>query len=77
MRLVLRGPTRKENLTPYSMLSPQFFKYLASRANAAARYIIQTLPDGFENIALRGNIQQALVRLGILNDGFRFSIHRK
>jgi hypothetical protein len=59
------------------MLSPQFFKYLARRANAAVRYIIQTSPDGFESIALRGNIQQALIRFGILNDSFCLPVDRK
>jgi len=35
------------------------------------------LANGFARISASGNVQQALVRLGILNDSGGFAVHRE
>jgi hypothetical protein len=43
--------------------------------HAALLYILKPLPDSLSFVGLRGNVEEALIGLGILDDGFRFAIH--
>lgn len=52
-------------------------KDLACRANPCFSRVFEALTDAFFGVGARGNVEQALVGLGVLDDGRGLAIHRK
>ena len=48
---------------------------LPGRAHPAICSIVEALPDGFEHIGARRDVQQTLIGLGVLYHGLRFAVH--
>jgi hypothetical protein len=60
------------------MLSANLVEYFACRSRAAVGHIVKSLPDGLENIRTCGDIQQAVICLGILHySSSSLSLHCK
>src|SRR5882762_2732422 len=68
---------RSANLTGYGMVAPEHFQYLTGRTHTTLLYVFEALPDALKRIGLCGNVEQALIGLGILHDRFRLSIDCK
>ncbi len=50
---------------------------LPRRANLPPLHAFDSLTDAFVRMGASGNIEQALVSLGVLHDGRRFAFHRE
>jgi hypothetical protein len=59
------------------MLLSNLVEYFPGRAGSTMRNILKALPDGLVDIRARGDIQQALVSFGVLNDGLSLALDRE
>ena len=57
------------------MLAPKRRKKFARGVRTASLHVFSPLANSLKNIGLRSDIQQALIGLRILKDGFSLSIH--
>jgi hypothetical protein len=67
--------SRRVNSTRYRMLPPDFREYLTRGPRAALRHFLKTLTDGLFHVSARGQIQQPLIGLGILDHRFGFTLY--
>jgi hypothetical protein len=58
------------------MLLSNLVEYFAGRAGSTMRDILKALPDSIVDICAGGDIQQALVRFGVLNSGLSHALER-
>src|ERR1700722_12112179 len=68
---------RAVRLTRYAMRGFEILEKLPRRPDFPLFCILQPLPDALLGIGIGGNIEQPLVRLGILHDGGGLTFHRK
>src|SRR5205807_1349607 len=68
---------RSANLTRYGMVAAEHLQCLTGWTHTTLLYVFEALPDSLKSIGLCGNVEQALIGFGILNDRFRLSIDRK
>jgi|SRR5579883_297783 hypothetical protein len=59
------------------MRSAEFGEKLVQRFAFAAPRFLASLANGLMDIGFRGNVQQSLIRLGILDHRGGFAFHRK
>ena len=59
------------------MFPADLVKHVLGTAGPAFGYIVQALPDGFEDVCTRCHIEQVLVGPCILHDGLRFAVDRE
>src|SRR5437016_14030961 len=65
------------SLTRYGMVAAEDFQSFTRRTHTTLLYVFEALPDALKRIGLCGNVEQALIGLGILHDRFRLSIDGK
>src|ERR1700733_11837207 len=68
---------REVTLTRYAMLGFKFVKELPRGPCSSFFYVLQTLSDALLCVGTGGNVEQALIGLGILHDGCCLPLHRK
>jgi hypothetical protein len=59
------------------MVPTEGFKRVPCGIGAAFGHVLTTLPDSFQCISLRRNVQQTLIRRRILHDGGSFAVDRQ
>lgn len=52
------------------MLRADVVEHIAGQPGATVLHVVDPLPDGFEDIGARGDIEKALIGFGVLDDGF-------
>src|ERR1700745_49288 len=68
---------RSASLTRYRMVAAERVQSFTRGTHATLLYVFDTLPDSLKCVGLGGDVEQALIGFGILNDGFRLSIDGK
>src|SRR5690349_4620144 len=68
---------RSASLTRYRMVAAERVQSFTSGPRTTLLYVFDALPDAFKCIGLRGDVEQALIGFGILDDRFRLSIDGK
>jgi hypothetical protein len=61
----------------YAIFAANIAEYLFGRARTSVGYISKPLANTFDCIGPRGNIEQVLIRSGILHNRSRFPLNRK
>jgi hypothetical protein len=59
------------------MFAANSVKRFLGRACAAVGYVIKSLPDTLLNVGAGGNVEQALIRFGVLDDGLGLALNGK
>jgi predicted nucleic acid-binding Zn ribbon protein len=57
------------------MSAANLVKYFSCRASTSECDVVQTLTDTFLSIGAGGNVEEALIGLGVLHNGSGFSVH--
>ena len=65
---------RLVSLTTYFMDAAEHFKSFARRPDAALLQVLKPLPDSFNGVGLRRDVEQMLIGFSILHDRFRFAV---
>src|SRR5580704_12249995 len=68
---------RSVSLTRYGMAPAEGLEGFACRTYTALLYILQALANSLAHVNLRGDIEKALISLGVLHHGLRLSIDGK
>src|SRR5262245_2987568 len=68
---------RSVSSTRKAMVSPEGFERFPCGIGAAFGHVFTTLADTFDDVRLRRNVQQTLIRRRILHDGGGLAIDRE